>query len=553
MVQATAPHNSKNTPAPSKAAKLRAMLQSAELEFLMEAHNGLSAKIVQETGFSGIWASGLSMSAALGVRDNNEASWTQILEVLEFMSDCTSIPILVDGDTGWGNFNNMRRAVTKLCQRDIAGICIEDKIFPKTNSFLGEGQPLADINEFCGKIKAGKDSQTNSDFSVVARLEALISGLGMKEALKRAEAYHAAGADAVLIHSKQSTADEVLAFTREWANRCPVVIVPTKYPWTPTDEYRDAGVSVAIWANHNLRASITAMREASRRIFREESIEGIDREIVKVKEVFEIAGNDELSEAEKRYLPSSSETRGAIVLAASRGAELGKLTEDKPKCMIDVRGEPLLSRLVSALKNSGVNKVTVVRGYKKDQINLPSVQAVDNDLYANTGEVASLACAREALTGSCVIAYGDVLFRQYYLDQLFEADADIVIAADALWHDRKSSDPKWVRDFVSCSRGSTDEFLDDEPVFVKAMGHDMAEADIDAEWIGLVRMTDKGSAIVRDEIDALQKDGKLASSGLVELFHRIAEKGHKIGVVYVPGQWLDVDDATDLIEAGRFL
>ncbi|MEE9318590.1 MAG: isocitrate lyase/phosphoenolpyruvate mutase family protein, partial [Rhodospirillales bacterium] len=155
---------------PTKSRQLRAMLTSPELEFLMEAHNGLSAKIVEEAGFKGIWASGLSMSAALGVRDSNEASWTQIVDVLEFMSDATSIPILVDGDTGWGNFNNMRRAVAKLCQRGIAGICIEDKLFPKTNSFIGEDQPLADIGEFCGKIKAGKDSQTDPDFSVVARL-----------------------------------------------------------------------------------------------------------------------------------------------------------------------------------------------------------------------------------------------------------------------------------------------------------------------------------------------------------------------------------------------
>lgn len=537
----------------SKATRFRAMLTSKNLEFLMEAHNGLSAKIVEESGFSGIWASGLSMSAALGVRDNNEASWTQILEVLEFMSDCTSVPILVDGDTGWGNFNNMRRAVTKLCQRDIAAICIEDKIFPKTNSFLGEAQPLADMDEFCGKIKAGKDSQTNADFSIIARLEALISGLGMAEALKRAEAYHAAGADAVLIHSKKSSADEVLEFTKEWANRCPVVIVPTKYPWTPTDDFRDAGISVAIWANHNMRASITAMRETSRRIFREESIEGVDKEIVKVKEVFELAGNDELSEAEKRYLPSNSDTRNAIVLAASRGAALGVLTEDKPKCMIDVRGEPLLGRLVSALKNSDVNDVTVVRGYKKDQINLPSLKFVDNDLFDNSGEVASLACAKEAIQGSCVIAYGDVLFRQYYLDQLFDHDADIVIAADALWQNRKSSTEHWVRDFISCDRRSSDEFLDDASVFLESMSHDLVEEKIDAEWIGLVRMTDKGSEIVRDEIDALQKDGHLQKAGLVELFDRIANKGHKIGVVYVPGQWLDVDDATDLIAAGRFL
>ena len=161
---------------PSKFRQLRALIASPELEFLMEAHDGMSAKIVEEAGFKGVWASGLSMSAALGVRDSNEASWTQILEVLEFMSDATTVPILVDGDTGWGNFNNMRRAVRKLGERGVAGICIEDKLFPKTNSFIGEGQALADIDEFCGKIKAGKDSQVDDDFSIVARVEALISG-----------------------------------------------------------------------------------------------------------------------------------------------------------------------------------------------------------------------------------------------------------------------------------------------------------------------------------------------------------------------------------------
>ena len=171
-----------------KTTRFKQMLASPELEFICEAHNGLSAKIVEEAGFKGIWGSGLSISAAMGVRDNNEASWTQVLEVLEFMADQTKVPILLDADTGYGNFNNMRRLVQKLEQRDIAAACIEDKIFPKTNSFIkGEAQPLADIDEFCGKIKAGKDSQLDPDFCVVARVEALISGWGLDEALRRYE------------------------------------------------------------------------------------------------------------------------------------------------------------------------------------------------------------------------------------------------------------------------------------------------------------------------------------------------------------------------------
>ena len=171
------------SPLSRKTSQLRAMLTSPTLEFICEAHNGISARIAQEAGFSGIWASGLAISAQFGVRDNNEASWTQVVDMLEFMSDITSIPILLDGDTGYGNFNNMRRLVRKLEQRDIAGVCIEDKIFPKTNSFIsGDRQPLADVNEFSGKIAAGKDSQTDSEFCVVARVEALIAGWDISEA-----------------------------------------------------------------------------------------------------------------------------------------------------------------------------------------------------------------------------------------------------------------------------------------------------------------------------------------------------------------------------------
>jgi 2-methylisocitrate lyase-like PEP mutase family enzyme len=101
----------------SKCAKLRTLLESADLEFLMEAHSGISARIVEEAGFKGVWASGLGISASLGVRDNNEASWTQVVDTVEFMADATRVPILLDGDTGYGNFNNMRRLVRKLEQR----------------------------------------------------------------------------------------------------------------------------------------------------------------------------------------------------------------------------------------------------------------------------------------------------------------------------------------------------------------------------------------------------------------------------------------------------
>jgi len=289
-----------------KTTQLKQMLQSDQLEFIMEAHNGLSARIVEEAGFKGIWGSGLTLSASLGVRDNNEASWTQVLDMMEFMSDATTIPILLDADTGYGNFNNVRRLVRKLEQINIAGMCLEDKLFPKTNSFINsEQQPLADIEEFAAKIKAAKDTQQDPDFCVVARVESLIAGWELDEALKRAEAYRLAGADAILMHSKLKTADQILAFLREWQNRCPVVIVPTTYYSTPTSTYEEAGVSLVIWANHLLRASIKAMQQTAAQIYQERTISAIEGQVVTVKEIFRLQNAAELEEAEQRYLPKA--------------------------------------------------------------------------------------------------------------------------------------------------------------------------------------------------------------------------------------------------------
>ena len=534
--------------ATSKAAHLRTALTSHELSFLMEAHDGLSAKIVEEAGFKGIWASGLAISAALGVR-NNEASWTQVLEVLEFMSDATTIPILVDGDTGYGNFNNMRRLVKKLCQRNIAGVCIEDKLFPKTNSFLGQNQPLADMDEFTGKIKAGKDVQPDEDFSIIARVEALIAGWGLDEALRRAEAYHEAGADGILIHSKISVADEILAFCKEWDNRCPVVIVPTKYYATPTQQYRDAKIALIIWANHNLRAAMKGMRETSRQIFEEETLINVEETVTRLPDVFEIAGNDELADAEDRYLASRAETK-AVVLAASRGRALEDLTVDRPKCMVDVRGQPLLQRLVGSFNDAGVREITVVTGYKADAVDFPGIDKVKNDAFESTGEAASLACALDALEGGSIVSYGDIMFRSYILNQMFDTEADITLAVDATWKEQRQEAPKRTADLVSCSAAYTGDYLDERDATVTRVDSAMTAAD--GEWIGLMRLSTEGARLVREEIEAMRAEGSLDKASIPDLLNRLIDAGAKPEVVYITGHWLDVNDAFDLARARNF-
>jgi phosphoenolpyruvate phosphomutase len=429
-------------------------------------------------------------------------------------------------------------------------VCIEDKLFPKTNSFVGEGQPLADMDEFCGKIKAGKDA--DGQVAIVARVEALISGWGLDEALRRAEAYHAAGADAILIHSKRSVADEILAFAREWGGRAPLVIVPTMYYATPTEHFRRAGISMVIWANHNLRAALGAMREVSRRIHQEGSLSGVEGAVASVRDIFAITANDELEEAERRYLAPAPEAPCAVILAASRGAELGPLTADRPKCMVDVRGQSLLRRLVGTFRDGGVRDVTVVRGYRKEAIDLPAIGVRDNDAYATTGEAASLDCAADRLEGPCLVSYGDILFRGYILDAVLAAEGDVVLAVDALGS-RRAEAPDKVADLVCCSRAHTGDFLEDEaPVWLTRIGNDLPADQVHGEWIGLAKLSARGAGLVRAELEAMRADGVVERASLLELFSRLAGRGERIAVVYSLGNWLDVDDAFDLARARNF-
>ena len=282
---------------------------------MMEAHNGLSAKIVERVGFPAIWGSGLSISASLGLRDANEASWSQVVQVVDYINQATSLPVLLDGDTGFGNFNNARRLVNRLELLGIAGVCMEDKLFPKTNSFITKGKPqeLADIDEFCLKIRACKDAQKDPDFCVVARVEALIADHSMEEAIKRANAYYKAGADAILIHSKKPKADEIREFLRIWNKRHPIVVVPTKYAQdTDAEELKNLGTNLIIWANHNVRASAKYMEEVSEKIFKNKHCGVIEKEIATVDHIFHLQDEKGLAFDEKLYLPQKDEAIEAI-------------------------------------------------------------------------------------------------------------------------------------------------------------------------------------------------------------------------------------------------
>ena len=533
-----------------KTTQFRNLLAATNVEYLVEAHNALSARIVEESGHAGIWASGLTLSATMGVRDNNEVSWTQVLEVLEFMSDATDIPVMLDGDTGYGNFNNVRRLIKKLEQRKIAAVCLEDKLFPKTNSFIDGGrQALADIDEFAGKIKAAKDTQEDDDFSVVARTEAFIVGWGLDEALKRAEAYHAAGADAVLVHSKKTTAEEIIAFVGRWDRRCPIVVVPTTYYSTPTEVFEEAGVSLVIWANHLLRSSIASMQRTARQLQEQRTALSVEDHLATVPEIFRLQGADELKEAEKRYLPEIHNGHRAVVLAASRGDALGRLTQDKPKSMIPIQGEPLLATLVRYHHEAGIQNVYVVVGYKPEAVTVTGIKKIYNPDYADTKELYSLYQARHVLNGPAVVSFGDVIFKRYILLNLLSETGDIVIVADGEMSRHRRSDS--YRDLLHCTKARSNAYLD-EPVYLERIDPYLDRQEAHGEWIGLMRLSANGAVAVCDALEALQLRDDFAELRMKDLFDHLLRDRHRIRVVYVRGHWLDVDDLEVLTDAVEF-
>ena len=534
-----------------KTTQLKSMLSSGQTEFILEAHNGLSARIVEEAGFKGIWGSGLALSAQHAVRDNNELSWTQVVEQLEFMTDVTSIPILLDGDTGYGDFNNMRRLVRKLGQIGVAGVCIEDKLFPKTNSFIqGEAQPLEDIQTFCGKIQAGKDSQSDDDFSIVARVEAFIAGWGLDEALKRAEAYHQAGADAILIHSKHSQPGEVLEFAKEWANRSPLVLVPTKYYATPTEVFEQAGISLVIWANHMIRTCISAMQATAANIHETRSLVESEGRIATVSEIFRLQGADELLEAEKRYARGGGHPVSAIIVAASRGHDMDELTRERPKVMLPVAGVPMLRRQVDKFKKQGINEITVVAGYRHDAIDVQGADIVINESWESTGELASLSCAMDGFSEDTVIIYGDLLFRSYMLHNLLDWDAELLVAVDS---SPVLGKPGNTNDLAYCSEPDNRAMYQQKVTLNRVtLESENQGRQPDGRWIGMMRIAGEGARYLRSALDLLKQREDFNTLGLPDLLNQLVEDGHAPQVQYVNGHWMDINNLDDLERAGAF-
>ena len=521
------------------------------------AHDALSARLVAEAGFDAVWASGFGLSAVRAVPDASILTESETLEGARAMVEATQIPVIADIDTGFGNAINAMHAVRHFEAAGIAAVCIEDNVFPKRCSFYtGVTRELAPVEEHARKIAAARDVSSDPEFVVIARTEALIAGWGKEEALVRARAYADAGADAVLIHSKHPTFDELRDVAADWDRPTPLVAVPTTYIDTPIADLESVGFRIVIYANQPLRAAVRAMRETLGQLRRREWSAAEER-IATLEDIYGLVGLPELKENEARFLMPGGQDVAAVILAAGDDGSLGDLTRHQPKCMLDIKGRTLLERQIDGLNESGIKDIAVVRGYRKESVDLPRLRFYDNDRFAQTGELSSLLLAENELSGRLVCLYGDVIFDGSIIGRLLRSPGDIVLVVDRAWNDLRGSEAEpRPRDLV-LTEGETPS----GPRFVptgassslKRIGQNLPVDQANGEFVGILMLSPDGARQVTELARELRSDHSgpfheaesLDRANLTDLLQELVGRGHKVDCIDVYKGWMEVDTFED--------
>jgi phosphoenolpyruvate phosphomutase len=282
---------------------LRTGLQGASPVVAVGAHDAMTACLIERHGFDAVWVSGLGVATMThAIPDLNLVTMTEALAAARRADASTTLPVIADCDNGFGSLSNVVRTVREYERAGIAAICVEDNVFPKRNSlYAGDTQrDLVSPKEQAARIRAAKMTQETNDFLFIARIESLIAGTGVEDACLRADAYVDAGADAILIHSRDKTLSEIDRFLDRWEGRdaIPLVSVPTLYPSFTVEELGSRGFRMVIFANHPMRAAVTAIERTLETLGRERRASAADAEIAPVDHIFELVGTKDAIELE---------------------------------------------------------------------------------------------------------------------------------------------------------------------------------------------------------------------------------------------------------------
>ena len=561
--------------------KLKALLSKKEIVRALEAHNGLSGIIANnaciegqsnqipvQREFDAIWESSLTDSASKGHPDIEVVSFDSRLQSINEILAVTHKPMIVDGDTG-GDANNFEYMVTKLERAGVSAVIIEDKVFPKRNSLEpGVQQMLQEPEIFSQKIQRGKSVQISTDFMIIARLESLIAGKSMDDALFRAQAYLEAGADGVMIHSKEKTPAQIMEFAEHYQKmtqkincKKPMVCVPTTYNTITEDELRAAGFDIIIYANHLLRSANKAMEETARTILLNQRSFEVDPTCSPVREIFQTVGFLEVKEKDK--LDKNNKNIPIIIPAAGEDPSLSSILNGKPKSMFEIAGKTLLDWQISALNNNNLTNITVITGYKGREMKAEGITFQENKNHKRDSELHSLMEARKKMTTGFIMLYSDILFEDSIMSKILTCQEDIVLVVDNTMQYHAPEANK-IQDFIiSKNKHLTTRrkinFACEN--IVSKIGSKLNTETATHEFIGLAKFTKTGAEqllqtyedCIKNYHGKLQEADSINQFKFTDLIQEMIDRGYVVNFLEIHKGWLEIHSTEDIELANHFL
>ena len=513
----------------------------------IEAHSGLSGLVAEKLNFDFIWESSLTDSASKGLPDASIVGNESRLHTIDEILNVTTKPMIVDGDTG-GDEDNFRFLIKRLENQGVSAVIVEDKVFPKRNSFGGTvSSGMEDPEIFAQKLKVGVNTKSTENFLIIARLESLIAGLGMNETLLRAEKYINAGVDGIMIHSKIKDPKEVLDFIPRFERICKeigrrpyLIAVPTTYNSIKDNELFKSGVDIIIHANHLLRASYNAMTETAKLISDSERSYEADSQISSVKEIFSVVGYDKIIERDKEKAP---EVIGIIASAGDH--KIGNQNRSLKK----ISGIPLITHQIDTFKKVGIEnlKITVSNTSEFKEFEDKNIKLVEIDTGSSDQLLDSIMKGFENVDGPSILAYGDIMFNEKIVSELIQNEDDIVIASDSSYKYHKHDIDKKL-ELVSYKNNINDNSrrkLKLTDIYeISNLGKDLNIDDAQSEFFGLAYFSANGIYLLKSSYEEIKNSDENANS-LVDILNFMIRKEIKIVCNEFNGGWIELHTEND--------
>lgn len=527
---------------------LREYFSSGVLSRSVGAHDGLGAKLIGKAGFEAVWASGLEISASYGVPDANILTMNQFLSKAYEMSQATTIPVIADCDTGFGNVNNAIYMMEQYEAHGISGICIEDKLFPKVNSFIEGRQNLAGIEEFSGKIKAINHTKKDKDIVLIARVEALIAGWGMEEALKRSFAYADAGADAILIHSKKKEPSEIIDFAKHFRkkSKVPLVVVPTTYVNFDEKLIIKNKINHVIYANQLIRTRMLHQSNILSILGKKKKLASIEKKIAPLKDVLQICGLYELNANEAMY-NSSKETSVNVVIPAA-GVPEKKVSDeisDLPTSLIEIHNKKSLIDInLNTLKSLNLNNINIITGYKSNLFKKIPVKKKINKNYKSLNQVDSIILGIDEKCKKNLITFSDVLFEKDIIEKLLKSNNDITFIISEI--KKENFDDNLTDKIIAKHKPIKDgRYLTNHKVNEIIEITKDKKKGVNFEYSGIFLLNEKGTQVFKKTYSKLKKEKK--KYDFISLINYIIKKRlSKIYAIETYGGWVEIKNKKNL-------